>query len=387
MEWTARQYLEVQGAEGDGARPQCGAFHHSQALFAAAVGQHITEFDALTGCKLSILELWHIVLLAGMIIKSWDRYRAHDQENRQDLRRDGDTHCSDTTSTVAVVWNVSAFKFVGTIEGAKPATIIKTDLEKPVTGLACHPRSPLLFVASAERLIRAYHIQSLSVQYILQIDMSMKLVGAGAIAFHPTLEWGFCWQQKRHTNSMGRLSPNTTSMIGITQAGSNPISALAWHSMLRLLVWRTRVILSSNKHPMRANIFQSAGIQSLYVAMVLAQCSGDTIYPFSKFTDFLLHLMLNMATSNSRKEKREEGHQLCREKLFSVLQTEKRALLGSAGILPDYQLQMQLIRYSNHVLNSMTMSDFVLQIALSDSYLNCKNVATPSSLGTEPNDN
>ncbi|XP_024515952.1 uncharacterized protein LOC9649415 [Selaginella moellendorffii] len=200
----------------------------------------------------------------------------------------------------------SSVNVVGTIEGAKPATIIKTDLEKPVTGLACHPRSPLLFVASAERLIRAYHIQSLSVQYILQIDMSMKLVGAGAIAFHPTLEWGFCWQQKRHTNSMGRLSPNTTSMIGITQAGSNPISALAWHSMLRLLVtlskddmvqvWRTRVILSSNKHPMRANIFQSAGIQSLYVAMVLAQCSGDTIYPFSKFTDFLLHLMLNMAT-------------------------------------------------------------------------------------------
>ena len=33
---------------------------------------------------------------------------------------------------------------VGTIEGVKAATKIKTDLRKPITELACHPRHPVL---------------------------------------------------------------------------------------------------------------------------------------------------------------------------------------------------------------------------------------------------
>lgn len=33
---------------------------------------------------------------------------------------------------------------VGTIEGVKTATKIKTDLKKPITELACHPRHPVL---------------------------------------------------------------------------------------------------------------------------------------------------------------------------------------------------------------------------------------------------
>jgi hypothetical protein len=33
---------------------------------------------------------------------------------------------------------------VGTIEGVKAASKIKTDLRKPITELACHPRHPVL---------------------------------------------------------------------------------------------------------------------------------------------------------------------------------------------------------------------------------------------------
>jgi hypothetical protein len=33
---------------------------------------------------------------------------------------------------------------VGTIEGVRAATKIKTDLKKPITELACHPRHPIL---------------------------------------------------------------------------------------------------------------------------------------------------------------------------------------------------------------------------------------------------
>jgi len=33
---------------------------------------------------------------------------------------------------------------VGTIEGGRPPTKIKTDLKKPIVNLACHPRLPVL---------------------------------------------------------------------------------------------------------------------------------------------------------------------------------------------------------------------------------------------------
>jgi type IV secretory pathway TrbD component len=33
---------------------------------------------------------------------------------------------------------------VGTVEGSKPVTKIRTDLKKPITDLACHPRGPYL---------------------------------------------------------------------------------------------------------------------------------------------------------------------------------------------------------------------------------------------------
>ncbi|XP_066337098.1 uncharacterized protein [Miscanthus floridulus] len=81
----------------------------------------------------------------------------------------------------------------GTVDGGRPPTKIKTDLKKPIVNLACHPRLPVLYVAYAEGLIRAYNIQTYAVHYTLQlaVDSTIKLMGAGAFGFHPTLEWIF----------------------------------------------------------------------------------------------------------------------------------------------------------------------------------------------------
>ncbi len=38
----------------------------------------------------------------------------------------------------------SSLPVVGTVEGGRPPTKIKTDLKKPVVNLACHPRLPVL---------------------------------------------------------------------------------------------------------------------------------------------------------------------------------------------------------------------------------------------------
>ncbi|KAH9298244.1 hypothetical protein KI387_029926, partial [Taxus chinensis] len=53
-----------------------------------------------------------------------------------------------------------------------------------------------------------------------------------------------------------------------TQVGSTPIVAVAWHPMQHFLitlskegslhVWRTHVIINSNRPPMRANFFEAA---------------------------------------------------------------------------------------------------------------------------------
>ncbi|KAG6551052.1 hypothetical protein Mapa_007285 [Marchantia paleacea] len=158
---------------------------------------------------------------------------------------------------------------VGTIEGVRAATKIKADLKKPITDLACHPRSPLLYVAYADGLVRAYNIHNFSVQYTLQ---------AGAFAFHSLLEWVFVGDRSGTLLAWDVSVPNRPSMIGITQVGSNPVAAIAWHSMLQLLltlskegsvqVWKPRVILNPNRPHLRANFFEPAGKIKMVTASV-----------------------------------------------------------------------------------------------------------------------
>lgn len=47
-------------------------------------------------------------------------------------------------SSASNSWIVSLHEVVGTVEGGRAPTKIKTDLKKPVVNLACHPRLPVL---------------------------------------------------------------------------------------------------------------------------------------------------------------------------------------------------------------------------------------------------
>lgn len=52
--------------------------------------------------------------------------------------------------SVELVLNLQylVFEVVGTVEGGKAPTKIKTDLKKPIVNLACHPRLPVLVKCS-----------------------------------------------------------------------------------------------------------------------------------------------------------------------------------------------------------------------------------------------
>nr|GEX53296.1 WD repeat-containing protein [Tanacetum cinerariifolium] len=122
---------------------------------------------------------------------------------------------------------------VGTVEGGRAPTKIKTDLKKPIVNLACHPRLAVLYVGYADGLIRAYNIHTYAVLYTLQLDATIKLMGAGAFAFHPTLEWIFVGD-RRGTLLAWDVSTERPIMIGITQVGSQPIISVAWLPVLRI---------------------------------------------------------------------------------------------------------------------------------------------------------
>ncbi|MCO5598491.1 hypothetical protein L7F22_052588 [Adiantum nelumboides] len=262
---------------------------------------------------------------------------------------------------------------VGTVEGTKGVTKIKTDLKKPITELACHPRSPLLYVAYLDGIVRAYNIQSFNVHYTLQLDSTIntiKLVGAGAIAFHSTLEWIFIGDRSGTLIAWDVSVPNHPNMIGITQVGSNSLPTVVWSPKLKLLLtltkegnvhaWRTRANTNPNRPPMKAQFFEPAGLEAFDVADILTQQGGEAVYPLPRIKELLIHSKFNVATciltSAARaEESRTKGGTLSREgrkQLFAVLQSargspgsvlkEKLAILGSAGILPDQQLQLQL---------------------------------------------
>ncbi|KAL2621606.1 hypothetical protein R1flu_001811 [Riccia fluitans] len=411
MEWITTQHLDLSPvtAGAPSLQPHCAAFHHSQALFAAAVGRHIIEFDALTGCKLSSIDIGapvvrmayspaggHVIVavLEDLTIRSWDLETEHtyvlyspgDKKSTKTPGGSVEVHIALTPLRPWLFFGAHhrmSVNVVGTIEGVRAATKIKTDLKKPITDLACHPRSPLLYVAYADGLVRAYNIQNFSVQYTLQADNSIKLIGAGAFAFHSLLEWVFVGDRSGTLLAWDVSVPNRPSMIGITQVGSNPVVSIQWHSMLQLLltlskegsvqVWKPRVVLNPHRPHLRANFFEPAGLETLDVGNVLTQFGGVPVYPVPRIVDLLVHPKLNLATilfANVASGEESTKRQLtvskeARRQLFTVLQSargspvsvlkEKLSALGSSGIMHGHQLLHQARAQAGGT--QLTMSD------------------------------
>jgi hypothetical protein len=57
MEWLTTRQLRLQSVGEGTEQAQAAAFHPTQAILAVAVGRNIIEFDALTGCKLSSVDI------------------------------------------------------------------------------------------------------------------------------------------------------------------------------------------------------------------------------------------------------------------------------------------------------------------------------------------
>ncbi|KAK9166763.1 hypothetical protein Scep_001954 [Stephania cephalantha] len=394
MEWATVQHLDLRHVDRGlkPLQPHAAAFHPTHALIAAAIGTYIVEFDAVSGSKISVIDIGSpvvrmeysptignavVAILQDCTIRSCDfdseqTCVLHSPEKRMEqISSDTEVHLALTPLQPVVFFGFHrrmSVTVVGTIEGGRAPTKIKTDLKKPIVNLACHPRLPILYIAYAEGLIRAYNIQTYAVNYTLQLDNTIKLTGAGAFAFHPTLEWVFVGD-RRGTLLAWDVSTERPSMIGITQVGSQPISSIAWLPILRLLVtlskdgnlqvWKTRVIINPNRPPMQANFFESAAIESMDITKILSQQGGEAVYPLPRIKTLAVHPKLNLTallfanvTGGDNAKNRAAFTREGRKQLFAVLQSargssasvmkEKLSALGSSGVLADHQFQMQL---------------------------------------------
>uniref|UniRef100_A0A6N2LAX6 Uncharacterized protein n=1 Tax=Salix viminalis TaxID=40686 RepID=A0A6N2LAX6_SALVM len=429
MEWTTVQHLDLRHVTRGfhkPLQPHAAAFHPTQTLIAAAIGTYIIEFDAVTGSKLSSIDIGASVLrmaysphtshaVIAMVedgtIRSCDfdteqSWVLHSPEKKMEpVSFDTEVHMALTPLQPVVFFGFHrrmSVTVVGTVDGGRAPTKIKTDLKKPIVNLACHTRHPVLYVAYADGLIRAYNIHSYAVHYTLQLDNTIKLIGAGAFAFHPMLEWIFVGD-RRGTLLAWDVSTERPSMIGITQVGSQPITSIAWLPVLRLLVtvskdgtlqaWKTRVILNPNRPPMQANFFEPAGIESIDIPRILSQQGGDAVYPLPKIKALEVHPKLNLAALNmtgvdnvkSRTTYTRDG----RKQLFSVLQSargssasvlkEKLSSLGSSGILADHQLQAQLQEHHLKGQGQLTISDIARKAFLYSHFMEGHAKSAPIS--------
>ncbi|KAF8673894.1 hypothetical protein HU200_048341 [Digitaria exilis] len=415
MEWTTVQHLDLRhsgGRRGASARPMqphAAAFRASQAIVAVAIGTHVVEFDALTGSKIASIDLGarvvrmayspttsHVVIaiLEDATIRSCDfateqTLVLHSPEKKSDhVSIDTEVHLALTPLEPIVFFGFHkrmSVTVVGTVEGGRPPTKIKTDLKKPIVNLACHPRLPVLYVAYAEGLIRAYNIQTYAVHYTLQlaVDSTIKLMGAGAFGFHPTLEWIFVGD-RGGTLLAWDVSTERPSMIGITQAGSQPITSVSWLPTLRLLitiakdgalqVWKTRVIINPNRQPMETHFFERAAIETMDITKVLTLQGGEAVYPLPRIKNLAIHPKFNLAAvifadmSGTEAAKNKAAYtREGRRQLFALLQgargstaavlKEKLLALGSSGILAEHQLQAQLQEQHLKGQNQLTISD------------------------------
>ncbi|KAM7520509.1 hypothetical protein LguiB_019471 [Lonicera macranthoides] len=409
MEWATVQHLDLRhvGRESKPLQPHAAAFHPTQALIAVAIGRYIIEFDAYTGSKISSIDIGAavvrmsysptsghavIAILEDCTIRSCDfdseqTCVLHSPEKRMEqISSDTEVHLALTPLQPVVFFGFHrrmSVTVVGTVEGGRAPTKIKTDLKKPIVNLACHPRLAVLYVAYADGLIRAYNIHTYAVLYTLQLDNTIKLIGAGAFAFHPTLEWVFVGD-RRGTLLAWDVSTERPIMIGITQVGSQPITSVSWLPMLRLLVtlskdgtlhvWKTRVILNPNRPPMQASFFDPAGIESIDIPRILSQQGGEAVYPLPRIKALEVHPKLNFSallfanmTGGDNLKNRAAYTREGRKQLFAVLQSgrgssasvlkEKLLSLGSSGILADHQLQAQLQEHHLKGQSHLTISD------------------------------
>ncbi|KZV23097.1 hypothetical protein F511_06621 [Dorcoceras hygrometricum] len=431
MEWSTVQHLDLRHADRSSKtlQPHAAAFHPTQAIVSAAIGTCIVEFDAYTGSKIASVDIGSpvvrmaynpigghslITILEDCTIRSCDfdseqTCVLHSPEKRtEQITPDTEVHLALTPLQPVVFFGFHkkmSVTVVGTVEGGKAPTKIKTDLKKPIVNLACHPRLPDLYVAYQDGLIRAYNIHTYAVHYTLQLDNTIRLQGAGAFAFHPTLEWIFVGD-RRGTLLAWDVSTDRPMMIGITQVGSQPITSVAWLPMLRLLVtlskdgsvqvWKTRVNVNPNRPPTQVNFFEPAAIESIDIPRILSQQGGEAVYPLPRVRALEVHPKLNlaallfssMAGGDNRKNRAaytREG----RKQLFAVLQSargssasvlkEKLASLGSSGILADHQLQAQLQEHHLKGQSQLTISDIARKAFLYSHFMEGNAKSSPIS--------
>lgn len=425
------QHLDLRhvGRSSKPLQPHAAAFHPSQTLIAAAIGSYIIEFDAYTGSKISSIDMGAavvrmsysptsghtvIAILEDCTIRSCDfdteqTCVLHSPEKRMErISFDTEVHLALTPLLPVAFFGFHrrmSVTVVGTVEGGKAPTKIKTDLKKPIVNLACHPRLAVLYVAYADGLIRAYNIQTYAVLYTLQLDNTIKLIGAGAFAFHPTLEWVFVGD-RRGTLLAWDVSTERPIMIGIMQVGSQPITSVSWLPTLRVLVtlskdgtlqmWKTRVILNPNRPPTQANFFEPAAIESIDIPRILSQQGGEAVYPLPRIKAFEVHPKLNLAallfanmTGGDNWKNRAAYTREGRKQLFSVLQSargssasvlrEKLSSLGSSGILADHQLQAQMQEHHLKGQNQLTISDIARKAFLYSHFMEGHAKSAPIS--------
>lgn len=425
------QHLDLRhvGREAKPLQPHAAAFHPHQALIAAAVGKYVIEFDAMTGSKISTIDIGapvvrmsysptsgHVVIamLEDCTIRSCDfdaeqTCVLHSPERRMEpISSETEVHLALTPLQPLVFFGFHrrmSVTVVGTVEGGRSPTKIKTDLKKPIVNLACHPRLPVLYVAYAEGLIRAYNIHTYAVLYTLQLDNAIKLLGAGAFAFHPALEWIFVGD-RQGTLLAWDVSTERPNMIGITQVGSHPIISVAWLPALQLIatlskdgvlqVWKTRVVLNPNKAPMQAKFFEPAEIEALDIPRILSQQGGEVAYPLPRVRALEIHPKLNLAAlvfaktaSGDNMKNRAANTREGRKQLFAVLQSargssasvlkEKLASLGSSGVLADHQLQAQLQEHHLKGENQLTISDIARKAFMYSHFLEGHAKSAPIS--------
>lgn len=431
MEWATVQHLDLRHVDRSSKlfQPHAAAFHPTQALVSVAIGTHIIELDAYTGCKIASLDMGSpvvrmaysptvghsvIAILEDCTIRSCDfdseqTCVLHSPEKRMEqISTDTEVHLALTPLQPVVFFGFHkkmSVTVVGTVEGGKAPTKIKTDLKKPIVNLACHPRLPALYVAYQDGLIRAYNIHTYAVNYTLQLDNTIKLLGAGAFAFHPMLEWIFVGD-RRGTLLAWDVSTERPLMIGITQVGSQPIISVAWLPMLRLLVtlskdgsiqvWKTRVTVNPNRPPMQANFFEPAAIESIDIPRILSQQGGEAVYPLPRIKALEVHRKLNLAallfasmSGGDNRKNRAAYTREGRKQLFAVLQSargssasvlkEKLSSLGSSGILADHQLQAQLQEHHLKGQNQLTISDIARKAFLYSHFMEGHTKSAPIS--------
>ncbi|KAK6924080.1 hypothetical protein RJ641_010280 [Dillenia turbinata] len=355
MEWNTVHHLDLRHVDRGlkQMQPHAATFHPNQALICVAIGNHVIEFDAFTGCKVASINIG-----APVVRMSYSPTSGH--------------------AIIAIL----QIKLKVSLLQQKDCTIRSCDFDTEQTYKEMVPHK----VFSSHTQVGSQPITSVAWLPILRLLVTLSRDGSLQI-----------WKTRVMLNPhKPPMQANFFEPAGVEDTLLSDLCASRFNRFndrgFETIKWPKTRQAPSFEHDSILDVT----IEPIDLPRILSQQGGETVYPLPRIKSLVVHPKFNLAallfanvTGGDNLKNRAAYTREGRKQLFAVLQSargssasvlkEKLASLGSSGILADHQLQAQMQEHHMKGQSQLTLADIARKAFLYSHFMEGHAKSAPVS--------